>query len=143
MKINCGWALALLLVCAVSSGAQETTTGGGPTLVPAEPERLAVPGAEAVYGRLEPPAELWLALGSAYFRLNDVAAAERHYLAAVAAKPDLGEAHNNLAVICMLTGRLDDAVRAVERAGFGVRPGLKAELAARSDRVAIPGGSSR
>src|SRR6185503_10203913 len=52
------------------------------------------------------PAELSLGLGSAYFRLGRHGQAEEHYRAALAADNKLGAAHNNLAVILMLTGRL-------------------------------------
>ena len=43
----------------------------------------------------------------------------------------LGQAHNNLAVICMLTGRLDEAeaeVKLAERNGFRVNPRFKDDL---------------
>jgi tetratricopeptide (TPR) repeat protein len=77
------------------------------------------------------PAEVTLALGSAYYRNNQPQEAEREWRAAVAANPRLGEAHNNLAVIYMMTGRkkeAEDAVRAAERARFRVHPQLKADI---------------
>lgn len=79
------------------------------------------------------PAELSLALGSAYFRLDRLADAEREYLAAVAAEPKLGAAHNNLAVVYMLTGRYELAeasVKQAERNGFRVNPQFKDDLKA-------------
>ena len=82
-------------------------------------------------GTFEPPAEVSLALGSAYFRNKQPDDAEREWLAAVAVNPRLGEAHNNLAVVHMLKGRrkeAEDAVRAAERAGYRVNPGLKADI---------------
>ncbi len=60
-------------------------------------------------GPLPTPHWLSFALGSAYFRTNDLANAEKEYRAALAQKPDLGEGHLNLGVVCMLTGRLDEA----------------------------------
>jgi tetratricopeptide (TPR) repeat protein len=81
--------------------------------------------------RFETPAEVSLALGSAYFRNGQREEAEREWQAAVASNPRLGEAHNNLAVLYMLRGQkkeAEDAVRAAERAGFRVHPGLKADI---------------
>jgi tetratricopeptide (TPR) repeat protein len=75
-----------------------------------------------------------LALGSAYLRSNRLAAAEPEYKAAVADDPKMGEAWNNLAVVYLETNRLDDADRAVkaaEKAGFHVPPGLKDDIKTR------------
>ena len=80
------------------------------------------------------PAFVSLALGSAYFRASRTADAEREYKAAINADAGAGEAHNNLAVVYMLTGRLDDAAKEVslaEKAGFRVNPEFKKDLAAR------------
>lgn len=77
------------------------------------------------------PPGMSLALGSAYFRNQQLADAEREYKAALEVSPSLGEAHNNLGVVYMLTGRLDAAAREValaEKAGFKVAPGLKQDL---------------
>src|SRR5262249_2797632 len=51
------------------------------------------------------PAWLSLALGSAYFRTDAYSDAEREYRAATVVNPKLGEAHNNLAVVYLMTGR--------------------------------------
>lgn len=80
-----------------------------------------------------PPTPPWIsiALGSAYFRTGAMGDAEREYLEAVRVDPRLGEGHNNLAVLYMLTGRLDEAeraVRAAEQAGFSVNPQFKEDL---------------
>ncbi len=80
------------------------------------------------------PGFVSLALGSAYFRTGKLSEAEQAYLAAVAADPKIGEAHNNLAVVYLETGRYaeaDRAVRAAEKAGVRVNPELKAQIQAR------------
>lgn len=95
-------------------------------------EQADLKGAE---NQLRPPAELSLAKGSAHFRLGHMDQAEEAYRAAVAADATLGAAHNNLAVIYMLTGRFDDARAAVaraEQAGFPVSPKFKQDLEARA-----------
>lgn len=77
------------------------------------------------------PPFLSLAMGSAYFRLNQLEDAERQYSRTVDADPKNGEAWNNLAVVYLLTERLDDAERAVksaEKAGFRVNPNLKSDI---------------
>jgi tetratricopeptide (TPR) repeat protein len=82
-------------------------------------------------GGVQVPAEVSLGLGSAYFRLNQIHEAERYYRAALSVDGKLGEAHNNLAVIYMLTGRLEEAERAMkaaEMAGFTVKSQFKQDL---------------
>ena len=84
------------------------------------------------------PAEVSLALGSAYFRSGSIEAAEREYRAAIGANRKFGEAHNNLAVVLMMTGRLTEAQEELElakKAGFRVNPLIQEELASR-ERVA-------
>lgn len=84
------------------------------------------------------PAEVHLALGSAYFRQQKLADAETAYREAVRVNPRLGPAHNNLAVIYLMTGRLDEAEASMKRAeqnGFRVHPQFKDDLkAARQKR---------
>jgi tetratricopeptide (TPR) repeat protein len=78
------------------------------------------------------PAEIPLALGSAYFRQEKLEDAERSYREAATLNPRLGAAHNNLAAICLLTGRPDEAeaeVRLAEESGFKVNPRLKDDIA--------------
>lgn len=80
------------------------------------------------------PAYVSLSLGSAYFRLGQLADAEREYKATVAADPKTGEAYSNLAVVYLQTGRFDDAekaVKAAEKTGFKVNPMLKEDIAAK------------
>jgi tetratricopeptide (TPR) repeat protein len=77
------------------------------------------------------PAFVSLALGSAYFRLDRLADAEREFRAAVAVDPKLGEAHSNLALVCLLTGRAAEAqqhVKIAEEAKFKVNPELKRQI---------------
>jgi tetratricopeptide (TPR) repeat protein len=90
-------------------------------------------------GPLPTPHWLSFALGSAYFRTGDLAKAEEQYRAALEQKPDLGEGHLNLAVVCMLTGRLDEAEKEValaEKAGVRVPQGLKDDI--RKRRTTTP-----
>lgn len=80
---------------------------------------------------MQPPAEVSLALGSAYFRNGDREDAEREWLVAVETNPALGEAHNNLAVIYLMTGRkkqAEAAIKAAEKARFPVNPKLKEDI---------------
>ena len=79
----------------------------------------------------QPPAEVLLALGSAYFRTGLFDQAEFEWKAAAAASPKLGEAHNNLAALYMRAGRLEDAAASLTRAeesGFHVNPQFKQDL---------------
>ena len=81
------------------------------------------------------PAYVSLSLGSAYFRSGKLPEAETAYLAAIAADAKTGEAHNNLAVVYFETGRYAQAkasLRAAEKAGVKVHPGLKAEIDAKA-----------
>jgi Flp pilus assembly protein TadD len=85
-----------------------------------------------------PPAEVLLSLGSAHFRSGNRDAAETHWKAAIEANPRLGEAHNNLAVIYMQTGRFAEAeseLNAAEKNGVRVNPQFKDDLRrARAER---------
>ena len=79
-------------------------------------------------GTYRPPPEVLLALGSAFFRNGDRDAAEVEWKAAIEVNPKLGEAHNNLAVIYMTSGRFKEAdaeVKAAEKTGFRVNPQFK------------------
>ena len=86
-------------------------------------------------GSPEPPAEISLALAGAWFRSGNVAEAEKENQNALKANPQFGQAHNNLAVIYMMDGRLAEAqaeAAAAERAGFAVNPKLKEEIERRA-----------
>jgi protein O-GlcNAc transferase len=77
------------------------------------------------------PAEISLALGSAYFRNGELEEAEREYLAALAERPQLGQAHNNLAVVYLLLERPAEAkeqIKLAEKARFKVPSGLKDDV---------------
>jgi tetratricopeptide (TPR) repeat protein len=77
------------------------------------------------------PSAVFQALGHAQFLAGALPAAERAYRAALEVDPRSGDAHNDLAVILMLTGRLEEARREVERAesaGVKVSPRLKEEI---------------
>ena len=83
------------------------------------------------------PAFVSLSLGSALYRAGRVPEAETAYAAAVAADPKTGEAHNNLAVIYLETGRYAQAkasLRAAEKAGVKVHPALKSEIEAKAGK---------
>jgi tetratricopeptide (TPR) repeat protein len=72
-----------------------------------------------------------MALGAAYFRSGKIEDAEREYKAAIDANSASGETHNNLAVLYMTTGRLEEAtseVRLAEKTGFKVNPQFKEDL---------------
>jgi tetratricopeptide (TPR) repeat protein len=62
------------------------------------------------------PAFVSLSLGSAHFRRGAMADAEREYRNALKVNPKMGEAHNNLAVVLLLTGRPHDAEKSVKEA---------------------------
>jgi tetratricopeptide (TPR) repeat protein len=86
-------------------------------------------------GSFQAPAQVLLALGSAYFRNGDREGAEAQWRGALDANPKLGEAHNNLAVIYMQAGRFDEAsaeLSLAEKAGFKVNPQFKADLKERA-----------
>ncbi len=80
---------------------------------------------------LRVPAFVLLSLGSAHFRRGSMPDAEREYRNAIRANPRMGEAHNNLAVVLLLTGRPDEAEKSVkeaERRGFRVPAAVKDDI---------------
>jgi tetratricopeptide (TPR) repeat protein len=82
-------------------------------------------------GPVPTPPWISVALGSAYFRNGAMADAEREYREALRIDSKIGEAHNNLAVVSLLTGRYPEAeaeIKAAEAAGFRVNPQLKEDL---------------
>jgi Flp pilus assembly protein TadD len=119
-------------ITAIQSGRIKTASGNA-TILSLE-ERIRVLEDARLRGAEDRglvPAEFSLALGSAYFRNGQVREAEREYKAAIAVNPKLGAAHNNLAAIYLMAGRLDEAEQAVKRAeksGFKVDPRLKQDI---------------
>lgn len=72
-----------------------------------------------------------MALGAAYFRSGQFPDAEREYKTALDANPASGETHSNLAVLYLMTNRIDQAeqeVKLAEKSGYQVNPGLKDEI---------------
>jgi tetratricopeptide (TPR) repeat protein len=77
------------------------------------------------------PAEFPLALGSAYFRQQKLEEAKAEYQEATKLNPKLGPAHNNLAVIYLMTGQPAQAeteLSLAEKSGFPVNPRLKDDI---------------
>jgi len=77
------------------------------------------------------PAFVSLSLGSAHFRRGAMADAEHEYRNALKANPRMGEAHNNLAVVLLVTGRPHEAQKSLDdakRYGFRISPELKREI---------------
>jgi tetratricopeptide (TPR) repeat protein len=77
------------------------------------------------------PAEVFVSLGSAYFRQGKMEDAEREWKTAAGNNPKLGEAHNNLAALYLMTSRLDEAekeLKLAEGAGYNVHPRLKEDI---------------
>jgi tetratricopeptide (TPR) repeat protein len=84
-------------------------------------------------GKSTVPAGVYLAFGSAYFRLGQLEDAEREYRQAARIDARLGAAHNNLAVIYLVTGRPDEAevsMQLAEKNGFRVSPAFKEHVKA-------------
>jgi tetratricopeptide (TPR) repeat protein len=84
------------------------------------------------------PAGVYLALGSAYFRQGKVEDAEREYLEAIRQDAKLGPAHNNLAVIYLMTGRpneAENAMKLAEKNGFRVNPAFKDDVKAAKEKM--------
>jgi tetratricopeptide (TPR) repeat protein len=116
--------------------AKELNRDGGPSAGEAALEvnrleaRLAEVQEAARHAGAEPPA-VALALGNAYFQTGALTEAEREFRQALAAVPEWGDAHHNLAVVLLATGRLEEAQAEVDRAeaaGVAVHPRLREEL---------------
>ena len=78
------------------------------------------------------PAYVSLALGSAYFRAGRLSDAEAEYKATIKSDPRSGEAHSNLAVVYLETGRIAEAyasLQAAKKTGFKVNPQLEKAIA--------------
>jgi Flp pilus assembly protein TadD len=80
---------------------------------------------------VQTPPYILTALGGAYFRSGAFSDAEREWRLAIDIDPNIGEIHNNLAVVYMLTDRLEQAeaeITLAEKSGFKVNPQLKQDL---------------
>jgi tetratricopeptide (TPR) repeat protein len=81
----------------------------------------------------EPP-QLPLSLGNAHFNAGALSEAEVEFEAALRIHPGWGDALNNLSVVYMLTGRLEEAEQAMKqaaKAGVPVNPRIKEEISKR------------
>lgn len=81
--------------------------------------------------RPEMPAEFPLALGSAYFRQEKLQEAKAEYQEATKLNSKLGAAHNNLAVIYLMTGLPAEAeteLARAEKSGFPINPRLREDI---------------
>lgn len=87
------------------------------------------------------PGEVSLALGSAYFRQGRLQDAEREYRESLKVDRRLGAAHNNLAVLYLMTGRPEAAhasTKLAEQNGFRVSAAFKADLKAALQKAESP-----
>ncbi|HET6898532.1 MAG TPA: tetratricopeptide repeat protein [Vicinamibacteria bacterium] len=77
------------------------------------------------------PPGVTMALGTAYFQAGALEEAENEFMAVLRQDPSSGDAENNLAVLYLAMGRLDEAEAAVaraEKAGVKVSPRLRDEI---------------
>ena len=123
--------LAILASGRPASGFSRPLSSLNPVTLQQQLDTLRVQRKRGTAAPQSTPPWISVALGSAYFRQGAFADAEREYKAAVDTDPSVGEAHNNLAVVYLLTKRPDDADREIalaEKAGFKVRDGLKQDV---------------
>jgi tetratricopeptide (TPR) repeat protein len=123
----------------VEQGKVKTSSGNLPLSLEVQlQERLRFLEGARLRGKeqvVKVPAGLMLGLGSAHFRSGDMAQAQAAFVEAVEIDPKLGPAHNNLAVMYMLSGRFEEArqeVRRAEKAGTPVAETFKKELERRA-----------
>jgi tetratricopeptide (TPR) repeat protein len=113
------------------SGRLVAATSGGPAELERRIQELRARRFHDDKAMPDEPTWIAIALGSAYFRAGALAEAEQQYREALKVDPKLGEAHNNLAVVCLLTTRYREAdaeIRSAEKAGFRVNPQLKTDV---------------
>jgi Tfp pilus assembly protein PilF len=123
--------LAILGSGRPASGFSRPLSSLNPVILQQQLDTLRVQRRRGTAAPQPTPPWISVALGGAYFRQSAFADAEREYKAALEVDPTVGEAHNNLAVVYLLTKRPDDAEREIalaEKAGFKVRDGLKQDV---------------
>ena len=84
--------------------------------------------------RVEVPARVSFALGTAYLNAGFPEKAEWELVAVLRSDPGSGDAHNNLAAVYLAMGRFEEAaehVRRAEEAGVRVNPQMKADISAK------------
>jgi tetratricopeptide (TPR) repeat protein len=112
-------------------GIGETASRAGRILSRHEAERRLHELEVSLRSTKPAPAGVALALGTALFQAGNLAEAELQFRSVVARDPGSGDAHHNLALICALTDRLDEAEREIDaarRAGVSTHPRLRAEV---------------
>jgi len=85
----------------------------------------------------EPPGEIYFYIGNALFRLGRRDEAVAAWETCSEMSPEFAMVHNNLALAFMQGGRLEEAMRSLERAerlGFEVNPAFKKDLKAALDQ---------
>jgi tetratricopeptide (TPR) repeat protein len=115
----------------LAAGRVKSLYSGGPANLDSRISELRSRRFHDDHGVPGTPTWISVALGGAYFRGGSMTDAEREYRAALQIDAGLAEAHNNIAVICLLTGRYDEArreVAAAEKSGFRVNPQFKDDL---------------
>jgi Tfp pilus assembly protein PilF len=120
---------------------QPPPTEGGDMRVVQELEKRLEELERARRGADPAPPGVTLALGTALVQAGRLREAEPELRAAVAAEPKSGDAHNNLAVVLMLTNRLDEAeseARLARKCGVPVNPRLFEEIRRRREAPASP-----
>src|SRR5262245_56751559 len=113
-------------------------TGNRQMMVEAKMRVLEATKGKGTDQQIKVPPELYLALGSAYFRQGALDDAEREWVAATNHDKKLGAAHNNLAVLYMLSERYPEAeerMKLAEKAGFQVSSQFKTDLKQRKERA--------
>jgi tetratricopeptide (TPR) repeat protein len=113
---------------------RQNVPAGSPTLsiIDGQIAQLEVMRKRSTTGAPQAAPFISTALGSAYFRAGNLTLAEAEWHNALAVDPKIGEVHNNLAVLCMMTDRVPEAaehVKAAEKAGLRVNPQLKQDIA--------------
>jgi tetratricopeptide (TPR) repeat protein len=108
----------------------EIATSGAKMRNAQEVERRLLELEESLKDTDPSPPGVTLALGTALFRTGALAEAESAFRTVISRDPRSGDAHHNLALVCTITDRLEEAERemaAADKAGVAVDPRLKQE----------------